>query len=151
MRRIIVALSVAVAFQAADHLVRSSTNASGEREPRAVYFNKDVAPIFNRSCVECHRPGEASPMSLLTYQAARPWAKSIREKVLARQMPPWHADPRYGEFANDRRLTEAEIKTIVAWADGDAKEGDPKDLPTAPKFVEGWNIGRPDLTLTMPQ
>jgi len=151
MKRIIVALSALAAFQAVCLLVRPATNAGGKLETRAVYFNKDVAPIFNRSCVKCHRPGEASPMSLLTYQMARPWAKSIREKVLTRQMPPWHADPRYGEFANDCRLTQSEINTIVAWADGGAKEGDPKDLPSAPEFVEGWNIGRPDLVLTMPQ
>src|SRR5689334_24041174 len=90
-------------------------------------------------------------MSLLSYKDARPWARSIKEKVATRQMPPWHADPHYGEFANDRRLTQAEIDTIVAWANGDAKEGNPKDLPAAPKFVEGWNIGQPDLVLSMPQ
>src|SRR5262249_59626627 len=100
MKRIILVLFAVAALQATGLSVRPAPNADGKREPRAVSFNKDVAPIFNRSCVECHRPGEASPMSLLNYQAARPWAKSIREKVLDRQMPPWHADPRYGEFAN---------------------------------------------------
>jgi mono/diheme cytochrome c family protein len=114
-------------------------------------FSKDVAPIFFEHCAECHRPGEAAPMSLLSYKDARPWARSIREKVLKRQMPPWHADPHYGEFSNDRRLTQRQINTIVAWVDGAAKEGDPADLPAAPHFVEGWSIGKPDLVLQMPE
>ncbi len=112
-------------------------------------FNKDVAPIFFRNCAECHRPGEAAPMSLLSFKDARPWAKSIREKVVKREMPPWHADPHFGEFSNDRRLTPAQVDTIMRWVDGGAKEGDPKDLPTAPQFAEGWNIGKPDMILSM--
>src|SRR5919198_3645997 len=84
---------------------------------KSVTFSKDVAPIFFKSCAECHRPGEAAPMSLLSYKDARPWAKSIREKVATKQMPPWHADPHTGQFANDRRLTQAEIDTIISWVD----------------------------------
>ena len=118
---------------------------------RNVTFNKDVAPIFFKNCAECHRPGESAPMSLLSYKDARPWAKSIREKVIGREMPPWHADPRIGEFSNDRHLTEAEIDTIRAWVDGGALEGDPRDLPPQPEFVEGWKIGKPDLVLRMPE
>src|ERR1700751_5763838 len=87
---------------------------------KGVTFTKDVAPIFFKNCAECHRPGEAAPMSLLNYKDARPWAKSIREKVVGREMPPWHADPSHGEFKNERRLTPAEIDTIVAWVDGGA-------------------------------
>jgi hypothetical protein len=117
----------------------------------AATFSKDVAPILFRSCAECHRPGESAPMSLLSYKDARPWAKSIREKVVTREMPPWHADPHYGDFSNDRRLSKAEVDTIASWVDGGAKEGDPKDLPAAPKFVEGWSIGKPDLVLSMPE
>src|SRR5437016_5422705 len=75
-------------------------------------FTKDVAPILYKNCVSCHRPGEIAPMSLLDYQTARPWAKAIRTAVLTRKMPPWFADPRYGEFANDPRLTKHEIDTI---------------------------------------
>lgn len=71
-----------------------------------VTFNKDVAPIFFKSCAECHRPGEAAPFSVMTYKETRPWAKSIREKVVNRTMPPWHADPHFGEWSNDRRLTQ---------------------------------------------
>ena len=116
-----------------------------------VTFTKDVAPIFFEKCATCHRPGEAAPMSILSFGEARPWAKSIREKVVSREMPPWHADPRYGEFKNDRRLTQSEIDTIVAWVDGGAKEGNPADLPPAPEFVEGWRIGKPDLVIQMPE
>lgn len=129
-----------------------SGHADGVNRPAvAVTFNKDVAPIFYESCAECHRPGEAAPMSLLSFKDARPWAKSIREKVVNREMPPWHADPHVGQFANDRRLSQAEVETIVAWVDGGAKEGDPKELPPAPKFTDGWNIGQPDLVLQMPE
>jgi hypothetical protein len=110
-----------------------------------------VAPILFKNCVECHRPGEAAPMSLLSYKEARPWARSIREKVVSREMPPWHADPRVGQFSNDISLTQDQIDTITAWVDGGAKEGDPRDLPPGPKFVEGWGIGQPDLILKMPE
>jgi hypothetical protein len=127
--------------------INQSINAdSGKRE---VTFTKDVAPIFFGSCVECHRPGEAAPFSLLTYKDARPWARSIKEKVVKREMPPWHADPNHGQFANDRRLTQSEVDTIAAWVDGGTKEGNPKDLPAAPSFIAGWNIGKPDVVLQM--
>jgi hypothetical protein len=112
-------------------------------------FTKDVAPILNKNCASCHRAGEIAPMSLLTYEQARPWAKSMREKVARGQMPPWHSDQPHGTFSNDRRMTEAEKNTIIAWADAGAPEGNPKDLPPAPKFSEGWEIGTPDLVLTM--
>ena len=125
--------------------------ASGSKDLAAVTFNKDVAPIFFKSCAECHRPGEAAPFSVLSYKGTRPWAKSIREKVVNRTMPPWHADPHFGEWANDRRLTQKEIDTITAWVDSGAKEGDTKDLPAAPKFAEGWTIGKPDLVIPMPE
>ena len=112
-------------------------------------FSKDVAPILYKNCASCHRPGEIAPMSLLTYEQVRPWAKSIREKVSLGQMPPWHSvDPR-GKFLNDRRLTDQEKDTLVRWAGGGAPQGDPKDLPAVPKFSEGWEIGTPDVVLSM--
>jgi len=115
-----------------------------------VTFTKDVAPILYSSCAMCHRPGEMAPMSLITYREVRPWAKSIRERVLNREMPPWYADPNHGEFANDPRLTEGQIETIRAWVDGGAQEGDLKDLPPAPKFTNaGWKFGEPDAVLSM--
>ena len=125
--------------------------ASGNKEMAAVTFNKDIAPIFFKSCAECHRPGEAAPFSVMTYKETRPWAKSIREKVANRTMPPWHADPHFGEWANDRRLTQKEIDAVTAWVDGGAAEGSAKDLPAAPKFAEGWTIGKPDLVIPMPE
>jgi hypothetical protein len=116
-----------------------------------VTFTKDIAPIFYKNCVQCHRSGEIAPMSLLSYKEARPWARSIKEKVVTREMPPWHADPHYGEFVNDRRLSQQDLDTIVAWVDQGAKEGDSKDLPPAPKFIDGWNIGKPDAVFYLPQ
>ncbi len=116
-----------------------------------VTFTKDVAPIFYKNCTGCHRPGEIAPMSLLTYNDARPWAKSIREKVANRDMPPWHADPKYGEWRNDRRIGQEEINTILAWVNNGAKEGDPKDLPPMPEYTPGWKIGKPDQTFSAPE
>jgi hypothetical protein len=112
-------------------------------------FSRDVAPILYRNCVYCHRPGEIAPMSLMTYQQARPWARSIRQEVLQRRMPPWLADPHYGDFRGSRRLTDEEVATLVAWADNGAPEGDPADLASPPAFADGWQIGEPDLVLTM--
>jgi hypothetical protein len=113
-------------------------------------FNRDVAPILNANCVSCHRPGEIAPMSLLTYKDARPWAKSIRDEVADRAMPPWHADPQHGKFRNDRSLSAADRETLVKWANGGAPEGDSNDLPPLPRFVEGWQLGEPDRTLQLP-
>lgn len=112
-------------------------------------FTKDVIPILQKRCQGCHRPGDIAPMSLLSYQETRPWAASIRENVLKGTMPPWHADPRYGVFSNDRRLTREEIDTLVRWVEGGAPEGDPGDLPPPVKLEESWTIGRPDAVLSM--
>ncbi|MEO7652511.1 MAG: hypothetical protein ABIZ80_18765, partial [Bryobacteraceae bacterium] len=110
-------------------------------------FTKDIAPIFNKRCVACHRPNDIAPMSLLDYKSVRPWAKAIREAVLTGKMPPWFADPRFGHFSNDARLTAGELASIKAWADQGAPEGNPKDLPPAPVFVEGWRLGKPDAVV----
>jgi len=126
-------------------------SAAAATNSNAVTFDKQVLPIFQKRCQDCHRPGEVAPMPLITYQDARPWAKSIREAVLTKKMPPWFADPHFGKFSNDRSLSQAEIDTVVAWVDAGAKEGDPKDAPPPRKFVEGWNIGKPDLVLEMPE
>ena len=115
-----------------------------------VTFNKDIAPILYSNCTKCHHPNDIAPMSLLTYKEARPWAAAIRQAVVKRTMPPWHADPHIGEFLNDPRLTDAEIATIDAWAKTGAKEGDPKDLPAAPVYKDGWHI-KPDVVFTIPQ
>ncbi|MDX2039605.1 MAG: hypothetical protein SF097_00065 [Acidobacteriota bacterium] len=118
---------------------------------KTVTFSKDIAPIFNKNCAECHRPGESAPFSTLSYKDVRPWAKSIKEKVVNRVMPPWHADPHFGDFKNNPSLTQAEIDTIVDWVDGGAAEGNAKDLPPAPKFTEGWGIPTPDLVVQIPE
>src|SRR5438445_10439159 len=107
-------------------------------------FNKDVAPILYRRCVACHRPNDIAPMSLIEYKTARPWAKAIREAVISRKMPPWFADPHYGTFSNDARLSPGEIEAIQAWVDEGANEGDARDLPPAPVFIEGWRLRKPD-------
>ncbi|MEK7794490.1 MAG: cytochrome c [Candidatus Hydrogenedentota bacterium] len=122
-----------------------------EAKTRHVTFSRDVAPILQENCQMCHRPGEAAPMALLTYEQARPWAKSMREKVSTRAMPPWHADPSVGTWKNERRLTDEEIKTIVAWIDQGTAEGDPADLPPAREWPEGWLMGQPDMVFTLPQ
>jgi hypothetical protein len=125
--------------------------AAGGTGAEPVTFNKDVAPILQKNCQGCHRPGEAAPMPLLTYQQVRPWAKAIREAVLLKRMPPWFADPEErGRFSNDWSLSRSDIETLVAWSDTGAREGDPKDLPPPRQFVEGWNIGRPDAVFEMP-
>ncbi len=115
-----------------------------------VTFSKDVAPILYTKCVSCHHPGDIARMSLLTYKVARPWASAIRQAVLTRRMPPWHADPHYGRFQNDPSLSQVEIDLIRTWVEQGAKEGNPSDLPAAPAFVEGWRIGRPDVVFSMP-
>lgn len=114
-------------------------------------FYRDVLPILQNRCQECHRPGEIAPMQFLNYRDTRPWAKAIREAVLTRKMPPWFADPRYGHFANDRSLSKQEIDTLLRWADAGALEGDPKDAAPARTWPASWNIGTPDAVFEMPQ
>jgi hypothetical protein len=113
-------------------------------------YTKDIAPILFANCVSCHRPGEIGPMSLTSYQETRPWVKLIRSKVASREMPPWHADPRYGKFRDDRSLTPQEIETIAAWADAGAPKGEDSDLPRVPTFVSDWQSGEPDYVVEMP-
>jgi mono/diheme cytochrome c family protein len=126
------------------------TAESPKESPREVTYNRDVAPILYKNCVTCHRPNDIAPMSLMTYKNARPWARMIREAVVQRKMPPWHADPKVGDFMNDPRLSDADIATIDAWVRTGAKEGDAKDLPAAPVFAENWHI-QPDVVFTIPE
>src|SRR5436190_1733148 len=115
-----------------------------------ITFNKDVLPVLQKNCQECHRPGEVAPMSFLTYKDARTWAQAMKAAVVKRQMPPWFAEPGYAKFANERRLTDAEVKTLTAWADNGALEGDAKDMPAPITFQDGWNI-KPDMIIEMPK
>jgi len=121
----------------------------------SVTFTKDVAPILQRSCQNCHRDGSIAPMSLLTYNDARPWARAIKEKVVLRQMPPWHIDRNIGigKFKDDPSLTDAEIAAIVNWVDHGAPLGDPADMPPPRQFsdLDKWHIGQPDLVVSMPR
>lgn len=130
--------------------VVASTCAFAATAPSEITFYKDVLPVLQKNCQGCHRPGEAAPMSLLTYEQSRPWAKAIRKAVLTKQMPPWFADPHYGKFLNDRRLSQSDLDTLVSWADTGAKAGDPKEGPAPIDFVEGWRIGKPDMVIEMP-
>src|SRR5438094_3449330 len=123
---------------------------------KPVTFSKDVAPIFQAKCQECHQPGSIAPMSLITFQDARPWARSIKERVATRQMPPWHIDPSVGvqKFKNDMSLTSEQVDTIVRWVDAGAPQGDPTDLPPPKPLVTDneWKavrdgFGPPDLVV----
>jgi mono/diheme cytochrome c family protein len=115
-----------------------------------VTFNRDIAPIFQKHCVSCHQAGQMAPMSLATYELARPWARAIQRNVTARTMPPWGADPSVGVFQNDPSLTAAEIATITQWVAAGAPRGDAPavQMPPAP---EGWQIGTPDMVLSIPK
>src|ERR671921_1504065 len=125
----------AIALVAASDTVRSA------EAPTLVTptFTKDVAPIVYNHCAQCHRPGEVAPMSLLSYQDARPWAKAIKAKVTTRQMPPWGANPALSlPMRNDVSLSDKEIQTIAAWVDAGAPRGNDADMPATPQFATGW-------------
>ncbi len=129
--------------------------AAADSNSRTVTFAKDIAPIFQDKCEVCHRAGSMAPMSLVTYQETRPWVKAIRERVITRNMPPWHLDKTVGiqHFANDRSLSEEQIATIVRWTDSGAPLGDPKDLPAPKQWPadDGWQLakqfGPPDFVV----
>jgi hypothetical protein len=147
-------------------LAQIATTATAGAEPsnvashEQVTFSKDVAPIFQAKCQECHQPNSIAPMSLITYKEARPWARSIKERVVMRQMPPWHIDRSVGvqKFKNDMSLTDEQVNTIARWVDGGAVEGDPKDLPPPKPLVTDneWKgvrdgFGPPDLVIRSPE
>lgn len=116
-----------------------------------VTFSRDVAPILYKHCVSCHHPNDIAPMSLLTYREARPWAAAMKQAVVTGKMPPWKADPAHGKWSNDARLSDEEKNTLVAWANGTKAEGDPKDMPPMPSFGDGWQIGKPDAVIAIPE
>jgi peroxiredoxin len=116
-----------------------------------ITWAEHIAPILQKNCVDCHHPGTAAPFSLLTADAAANWSEMIREVVLQRRMPPWHADPRFGHFANERRLFQDEIDTLVAWVDAGAPVSDATQAPAPAELTEGWRIGRPDVVFQMPR
>jgi peroxiredoxin len=122
----------------------STTKADG-----AITFTKHIAPILQKNCQECHRPGQIGPMSLLSYDDAVSWADTVREVLDDQRMPPWYADPRYGKFSNDRRLSADDRAMLMKWLDSGTPKGDDKDLPPPAQFAEGWRIGKPDVVLSM--
>jgi peroxiredoxin len=126
-------------------------HAAAPKSDATVTFSKDVVRVLQKNCQECHRPGQVGPMPLITYDDAAPWAGTIRRVVTNGRMPPWHADPHYGTFTNTRGLSGDEKKTLLDWIDQGCPAGDPKDLPPAKEFAEGWRIGKPDVVFTMPQ
>jgi hypothetical protein len=115
-----------------------------------VTYSKDVAPILQKHCIACHRPNDIAPMSLMTYDEVLPFARMIQASVVQRKMPPWHADPAFGEFTNDTRLAEADIAKIVAWVKGGTKRGEATEAPKAEVLAQGWHI-KPDMVLTTPE
>ncbi len=135
--------------------VAADVNNTGDRVTKAPTFSKDVAPILQEKCQECHQKGSMAPMSLVTYDETRPWAKAMRQRVITRQMPPWHIDKTMGvqKFKNDMSLSDEQIDTLVRWADAGAPQGDPKDMPPPKQLPTGneWkgtkDLGQPDLII----
>jgi hypothetical protein len=136
-------------------LVLSGVSMAAEPALKAPTFAKDITPIFQEKCQDCHRKGSMAPMSLITYEETRPWAKAIKQRVASRNMPPWHLDKTVGiqQFQNDISLSDAQISTIVRWVDAGAPLGDPKDMPPAKQWPtdDGWKLskqyGPPDFVL----
>ena len=151
-RRLAIVVAASIGLTAGAAQAQTAGRAAAATGP--VTFSKDVAPILQRACQNCHRPGMMAPMSLLTYKDARPWARAIKTKVANREMPPWFIDKRVGiqKFKDDPSLSDAEIKTIVRWVDGGAPEGNASDLPPAKNFgdLEAWHI-KPNLIVKMPK
>src|SRR5438552_9663830 len=125
---------------------RSSARQSSD-PPAPLTFNRDIAPIVFHSCSTCHRPGEAAPFSLLNYSDVKKHARQIADVVRSHAMPPWLPEPQELKFADELRLSDADINRILTWVEQGAAEGAPADLPPAPKFVQGWRLGEPDLVL----
>lgn len=140
-------------------LAGTASVSAAQSTPGTATFSKDVAPIFQSRCQSCHQPNSIAPMSLITYKEARPWARSIKDRVMRRQMPPWHIDKSVGvqHFKNDMSLSDAQIEAIVRWVDAGAPEGDPRDLPPPKKLLAEnmWQgvtdgFGEPDLVIKSP-
>lgn len=118
-----------------------------------VTYCKQISRIIQQHCLDCHRPGQLGPFSMMEYEKVKAWADTMRETIVDRRMPPWHADPRYGKFSNDRSLPEKDKELFLAWIDAGCPKGDEKDLPAAKHYPddEGWSMGKPDVVLKMPE
>jgi hypothetical protein len=152
VRRLIIPVGLVAGLAAGAPPAAAQTPAAGAQPPT---FSRDVAPIFQQKCEVCHRPGNIGPMSLVSYEDARPWIRSIKARVAGREMPPWHLDKEVGiqKFINDRSLTDAQIDTIVRWVDAGAPRGNPKDMPAPKQWPDGDRfsledvLGPPDLVI----
>ncbi|OLC77800.1 MAG: hypothetical protein AUH72_16980 [Acidobacteria bacterium 13_1_40CM_4_65_8] len=149
-----VKISVKSAAARTTNLQSTRNLQSATRNPQSPTFSKDVAPILQKSCQTCHHQGTSGPMSLVTYDDVRPWARSIRQRVASREMPPWHLDKTVGirHYKNDRSLSDEEIATVVRWVDSGAPQGNPAEMPPPLTFRSeaDWFIGEPDLKVTTP-
>lgn len=119
--------------------------------PSQPTFTRDVAAILQKNCQSCHRPNQAAPFAMLTYEQTRPWAKAIKSAVLQKKMPPWFAEPGYGKFVNDPSMSQNDIDTLVSWVDNGAPRGDMTDMPAPKKFADGWMIPEPDIVFQLPK
>jgi cytochrome c553 len=144
-RILLLALSL-VLIASASFAASSNENSADQN---AVTWSEQVAPLLYEKCATCHRPGQTAPMSLLTYDDARPWAKSIRKVTHERVMPPWFANPEHGEFVEDPRLSDQEIQMLANWVEAGAPAGDLSKAPAPPTFASGWVSGEPDVIFTM--
>ncbi len=131
--------------------VAAGGSSAAANEDGTPTFTRDVLPVLQRSCQQCHRPGTAAPMSLLTYEQARPWARAIKDRVVARQMPPWHLDRAIGTYLDDPSLSDEEIATIAGWVDAGAPRGNPEDAPPPLDLaaLDEWVWGQPDMIVSM--
>ncbi len=150
MRRLLVSAFL-LPLAALAMTARFSTEFVSAAPVAAPTFNKDILPILQKNCQECHRPGAIAPMSFLTFQETRPYARAIAKAVVSKTMPPWFADPAVGHFKNAKVLSGDEIASIATWAEKGAAEGNAKDRPAPVDFGEGWKIGQPDIVVRMPK
>jgi|SRR6185503_627442 len=145
MRRIVLIVTLVLISAVTGVALRGAA----EQQTSVPTFTKDVAPILFKNCTSCHRPGEIAPMSLLTYEDARPYARAIFEEIRDGHMPPWHAEAPAGTFLNERRLSDREKDILMRWATNGAPKGNAADMPAAPKYADGWQLGTPDRIFEM--
>jgi len=151
-RSITASFALVASLTAVAWLGAAGVRASVSQAPAtAVTFSEQVAPILYANCVTCHRPGEAAPFSLIAYEDVTKRARTIADVTKSRYMPPWHAEPGFGDFSDERRLTDAQIDTIAAWVAQGMPRGNPANMPALPTFTDGWQLGKPDLILEMPE
>ena len=149
MKKSVFVMAVALALAPFMLFAATSESSSNKTDAEQVTWADNVAPLLYEKCASCHRPGQVAPMSLLTYKDARPWAKAIRKATSDRTMPPWFANPEHGDFVEDSRLTDEQITLLQNWVAAGAPAGDLANAPEPPEFSSEWQIGEPDVTLTM--